>query len=203
MNRRRLLFCTTALLLLGSAVCIGACQARQRVQLSDGLVKQSDLAGQWQWSDGKFVLVAPDYSGYKNIPAIETAERLLDGDYYSSDKHYVNIFHLLLRCEDSCPSSEALKPIHDTNLARLEKFALNLQNTGQSTDTQCLKDIGTSPPVTACAVEVRYAHILSRLTFYINGEISKEEIEHIFNEMLLQVDKRLQEIDLYFGEKAS
>ncbi len=100
MTRRRPLFGIAALLLLGVVIFIVARQAHQPVQLSAGLVRQSDFAGQWQWSDDSFDLIVPGYARYKNIPAIKIAKRHLEGDY-AADKHYVKIFHLLLLCEDS------------------------------------------------------------------------------------------------------
>ncbi len=156
------------------------------------VMTEADFSGNWQWvrSDTFQQLVTPTV---ENGELVEEASFGLWGSF-RDESNFTNIGHILERHMTSSPALEQLDIKTDMALPKGEVFTPTLVSVGRDQVSQCALDPGISEQDhrAACRVIARYGNLVSTLAFSAIGQMDRDTIELILNEILTKIDHRIQ-----------
>jgi hypothetical protein len=147
--------------------------ASPSVRLTDALVRESDLTGDWQW-----------HKPQRNLPtreivkeadqSIAIASNGLWG-FWGNGNDLVIIGHTLEQYEQRIPDSLAITSSDLLDIKDGEIYSPSVAQVGNSVTAQCAREPDTRPrPAIACRIIVKYNRIVSILAIYAPASMSKE-----------------------------
>ena len=190
------------IMLFASATCLTACQRlpRNAQEVSNPaspllslVMTKADFSGKWAWTNS--------YTLQREItPTAENKEQMEEASYglwgsFRDESNAIVIGHILTKYVDSPQIPEKLDPETDMKMPRGESFVPQLASVGTGEVAQCVLDPGISEQDhrATCRVIVRYGSLVSTLAFSAIGQMDRETIELILNEVLVKIDKRIQD----------
>jgi hypothetical protein len=177
-----------------------ACQAPEKLaqccQLEYGLLRTTDLDGQWKAVESSDLFAKPSVSRYKQVPPQESGRQYLRGSSNGQKEQITIIIHDIRIYTDTVPSFGELdyKPGIRLTIPNLRLGGLNSQ-------IQCLsQEPLDANSLSFCAIETRYNHALSTMYFYFDTAASDTEIGAYINQAFAKTDERIKELDQHFAE---
>ena len=194
--------CLCFVLLVLSASCLVACQRspKEFQEISDPtspllnlMMTRADFSSDWQWANSG-TLQEDIIPTVENDELVERVSRVLEGGF-GDGSSYIVINHVLERYTTSPSVPHGLNVKTDMRLPGGEAFIPKLASVGVEEVAQCVIDPGISEQDhrVACKVIVRYGNLGSTLSFSAIGQMDRETIELILNEVLVKIDSRIQD----------
>jgi hypothetical protein len=157
------------------------------------VMTKADFSGKWAWTDSRTLQ-------REITPTAENKEQIEEASYglwgsFRDESNAIVIGHILTKYVDSPQIPEKLDPKTDLNMPRGESFVPQLASVGTDEVAQCVLDPGISEQdhTAACRIIVGYENLVSTLSFSAIGQMDRETVELILNEVLVKIDKRIQD----------
>jgi hypothetical protein len=163
------------------------------VNLTDALVRESDLTGDWQWHKPQNKM--PTNETVKEADqSIEIASNGLWG-FWGDGNDLVIIGHTLEQYERRVPDSLTITSSDLLNIKDGEIYSPSVSQVGNSVTAQCAREPDTRPqPAIACRIIVKYSRIASILAIYAPASMSTE-VEKVADQILKATDARIKQVE--------